>query len=139
MRKNYFLTTYESNGTLMGGILSIKDNHRIRLLVSCSIRDLESGILPNTFGRANRLANWEMIKYAKEEGLVEFDFGGYATGELGEQLKGINKFKLSFGGGICEKFSFYKNYSKSFKVVKSLYLGAISTKEKIMALTRRQG
>jgi lipid II:glycine glycyltransferase (peptidoglycan interpeptide bridge formation enzyme) len=138
MRKNYFLTTYESNGTLMGGILSIKDNHRIRLLVSCSIRDLESGILPNTFGRANRLANWEMIKYAKEEGLVEFDFGGYATGELGEQLKGINKFKLSFGGTICDKFSYSKSYSKSFNASKFLYLGAISTKDKIKALMRRR-
>jgi hypothetical protein len=138
MRKNYFLTTYESNGTLMGGILSIKDNHRIRLLVSCSIRDLESGILPNTFGRANRLAIWEMIKSVKKEGLMEFDFGGYATGKLGEQLKGINKFKLSFGGTICDKFSYSKSYSKSFNTIKFLYLGVTSVKEKIKAFKWRQ-
>jgi lipid II:glycine glycyltransferase (peptidoglycan interpeptide bridge formation enzyme) len=63
------------------------------------------------YGHANRLAIREMIKSAKKEGLAEFDFGGYATGKIGEELKGINEFKLSFGGRICEKFSYSKNYS----------------------------
>jgi hypothetical protein len=135
--KNYFLTTYELNGTLMGGVLSIKDDHRIRLLVSCSNKDMGSTIPRSKYGRGNRLANWELIKYAKQEGLVEYDQGGFATGQLGEELKGINEFKLSIGGTICDKFSYTKNYSRSFKVAKSLYLGAISTKDRLMALTRR--
>jgi lipid II:glycine glycyltransferase (peptidoglycan interpeptide bridge formation enzyme) len=113
MRKNYFLTTYELNGTLMGGILSIKDDRRIRLLVSCSNRDMESAIPRSKYGRGNRLAIWEMIKYFKKEGPVEYDFGGYATGKLGEELKGINEFKLGFGGKICDRFSYSKSYSKS--------------------------
>ena len=138
MRKNYFLTTYESKGTLMGGIISIKDDHRIRLLVSCNARETESNIPRNMFGRANRLANWEMIKYAKNEGLVEYDHGGWATGELGEELKGINRFKMSIGGTVCEKFSYTKSYSKSFNAVRFLYLRAIGTREKIKEFKRRK-
>jgi len=137
MRKNYFLATYESDGKLMGGHLSIKDGLRIRQLYSCNMKDLESGISKSAYGQGNRLAIWEMIKSLKKEGLVEFDFGGYATGKLGEELKGINEFKLSFGGTVCEKFSYYKSYSRSFNAGKSLYLGAISAKEKTKAFTSR--
>ncbi len=136
MRKKYFLTTYELDGKLLGGHLSIKDERRIRQLYSCNMKDLGGELSRTLYGHGNRLAIWEMIKTAKKEGLVEFDFGGYATGMLGEELKGINKFKLSFGGRICEKFSYSKNYSKSFKLAKSLYLGVVNTKEKIRALAR---
>jgi hypothetical protein len=136
MGKNYFLFTYEINGTLLGGHLCIKDDRRIRQLISCSIRDSNEGIPQSVQGRGNRLSIWEAIKHVKQEGLVEYDFGGYATGKLGEELKGINDFKLSFGGTICDRFSYSKSYSISFNAGKSLYLGAISTKEKIKALTR---
>jgi hypothetical protein len=138
MGKNYFLTTYELDGTLMGGVLSIKDDHRIRLLVSCNNRDMGSAIPRSKFGRGNRLANWELIKYAKREGLVEYDHGGFATGQLGEELKGINEFKLSLGGAICNKFSYSKSYSKSFKFARTFYLGVMGTKGKIKALATRR-
>lgn len=135
--KKYLLTTYELNGTLMGGHLCIKDDHTIRQLHSCNMKDLGGDLPRPSYGHGNRLAIWEMIQSVKDEGLVEFDFGGYATGKLGEELKGINKFKMSFGGRLSEKFSYYKAYSRSFRVAKSLYLGAIGAKEKIKALGGR--
>lgn len=76
------------------------------------MKDLGGDFSQSGYGHGNRLAIWEMIRSAKQEGLVEFDFGGYATGELVEELKGINKFKLSFGGGIRDKFSYSKSYSR---------------------------
>ena len=136
--KIYFLSTYERYGTLMGGHLCIKDDRRIRQLYSCSIWDVKSGISKSLFGGGNRLSIWEMIKFAKQEGLVEYDFGGYATGKLGDELKGINEFKSSFGGTICDRFSHSKSYSKSFNASKSLYLGAVNTKEKIKAFAKRR-
>ena len=138
MGNNYFVFTYESNGTLMGGHLCIKDDRSIRQLYSCSIGDTESGISQAERGRGNRLSIWEMIKHVKQEGLVEYDFGGYATGKLGDELKGINEFKSSFGGTTCDKFSYSKSYSKSFNVGKSLYLGAVNMKERIKTFTGRR-
>jgi hypothetical protein len=135
--KNYFLFTYEIGGTLLGGHLCIMDDRQIRQLYSCSISDRESDISQSARGRGNRLAIWEAIKHAKQEGLVEYDFGGYATGKLGEELKGVNDFKLSFGGTICDRFSYSRNYSRSFDASRNLYLGVINTKEKIRAYTRR--
>jgi hypothetical protein len=136
MRKNYFLFTYETNGTLLGGHLCIKDDRRIRQLISCSIKDSKDGIPQSVRGRGHRLSIWEAIKFVKLEGLVEYDFGGYATGKLGGELKGINEFKLGFGGTVCDKFSYSKSYSRSFNAGKYLYLGAVNTKTKIKALTR---
>jgi lipid II:glycine glycyltransferase (peptidoglycan interpeptide bridge formation enzyme) len=107
-------------------------------LVSYSNRDIGGTVSRSKYGRGNRLGNWELIKYAKREGLVEYDRGGFAIGQLGEELKGINEFKLSIGGTVCEKFSYSKNYAKSFSASKFLYLTAISTKEKIKAIVKRQ-
>ena len=138
MSKNYFLFTYEINGTLMGGQLCLKDDRTVRQLISCSIGDPESGISQSLRGRANKLSIWEAIKYVKEEGLMEYDFGGYATGKLGEELKGINEFKLGFGGTVCDRFSYNKSYSRSFNAAKYLYLGAVNAKVKFEKLTRRR-
>ena len=63
--------------------------------------------------------------------IEEYDFGGYATGQLGDELRGINEFKAGFGGHQVEKYSYYKSYSKSYTASKSIYLGALSAGQKI--------
>jgi hypothetical protein len=138
IRKNYFLFTYEINGTLMGGHLCIKDDRRIRQLYSSSIRNMENGISQSVLGRANRLAIWEMIKHANKEGLVEYDFGGYATGKMAEELKGINEFKKSFGGVEVEKYTYTKSYSKLYNVSNSVLLGVSNIKKKVTGLKRKR-
>jgi hypothetical protein len=114
MKKNYFLSTYEKDGVVLGGHLCIKDENRLEMFMACSSMTPDSKLTRTIYGRANRLSIWEMIKYAKGEGISIFDFGGYATGAIAEDLKGVNKFKSSFGGTLCEKNSYTKSYSKLF-------------------------
>jgi lipid II:glycine glycyltransferase (peptidoglycan interpeptide bridge formation enzyme) len=131
MKKNYVLATYEKDGKVLGGHLCIKDDNHIRQLVSASTMNWEPTISRSTYGRGNRLSIWELIKYAKGAGIGEYDFGGYATGQLGEELKGINEFKAGFGGHMIEKYSYYKSYSKSYSASKSVFLSAISAGNRI--------
>lgn len=138
MKKNYFLSTYEKDGVVLGGHLCIKDKRSFRLLLACNSMTPESTFSRSIYGRANKLSIWEMIKFAKEEGVEEFDFGGFATGQQAEDLKGINEFKLSFGGVVAEKNSYSKTYSKSFDMSKSIYLSAVSAGHRIGNMTRRK-
>jgi hypothetical protein len=138
MKKNYLLATYEKDGVVLGGHLCIKDERNLRQLISCNSMTPECGVPPNIFARANKLSIWEMMKHSKEEGIEEYDFGGYATGELGEELKGINEFKMSFGGHLCDKNSYIKNYSKTFSASKSVYLSAISAGQRIRNFSKNR-
>lgn len=138
MKKNYILATYEKDGKVLGGHLCIKDDRHIRQLVSASTMNWEPAMSKSTYGRGNRLSIWELIKYSKEVGIEEYDFGGFATGQLGEELKGINEFKAGFGGTQVEKYSYYKSYSKSFSATKSVYLSALSAGQKIKGIAKKK-
>lgn len=131
MKKNYLLVVYEKNGIVMGGHLCIKDNRRIKQVLSANCRHTETSFSPSEFCRANRLAIWELINYSKREGLDEFDFGGYDAGKQGIERKGLNDFKLSFGGHVCDKLSYFKSYSKSYHAINKIYLTAASAGQKI--------
>jgi hypothetical protein len=68
-----------------------------RLYHSAS-RRLDETVDRNVMGRANKLLTYKDILYFKEEGYKILDFGGYADNTEDKSLKGINEFKLSFGG-----------------------------------------
>lgn len=138
MKKNYFLCIYEKDGVILGGHLSIKDDRRFRQLITCSNMASEGTFSKTVYGRANRLAIWEMIKYAKQEGLVEYDFGGYATGKMAEELKGINEFKKSFGGVECEKYTYTKSYSRLYNSSTWIYDHASNIGYKLRSITKRR-
>ena len=73
---------------------------------------------------ADRLIDWEAIKYAKEKGIKEFDLGGLWSkeeAEKDEKKKGINSFKLSLGGEIVTRYSYQKIYSKIYNLAHNLY------------------
>jgi hypothetical protein len=55
-------------------------------------------------GRANKLLTYKNIIYYKEKGYKVLDFGGYNTTD--ESLKGINDFKLSFGGKVIPCYNY---------------------------------
>ncbi len=136
-KNNYFLSTYEYNGEVLGGHLCVKDDKRIRQLLSASKVDKDNILSRTIYGRGNKLSIWEMIKHFKAEGLQEYDFGGYATGQLGEELAGINQFKASFGGTLCDKYSYSKTYSKSYNASKSLYLTAVSAGQRLKRFAKK--
>ena len=68
-----------------------------RLYHSAS-RRLDQTIDRNIIGRANKLLTAKDIFYFKDKGFHTMDFGGYADNTEDKSLKGINEFKLSFGG-----------------------------------------
>lgn len=69
----------------------------------------------NLIGRANKYLTIKSILHFKEMGFKVFDFGGYAKDTEDESLKGINNYKLLFGGKIvpCKDY-----YSYSYWLLK---------------------
>lgn len=68
-----------------------------RLFHSAS-RRLDETVDRNVIGRANKLLTYKDIVHYKDKGYKILDFGGYADNTEDKSLKGINEFKLSFGG-----------------------------------------
>jgi len=61
----------------------------------------------NLIGRANKYLTVKNIFHFKEEGYKTFDFGGYAKDTTNESLKGINNYKLLFGGKVVETYDYF--------------------------------
>jgi lipid II:glycine glycyltransferase (peptidoglycan interpeptide bridge formation enzyme) len=76
-----------------------KSNKIARLFHSASKR-LEGQVDKNLISRANKLLTFEDIIHFKKVGIEVLDFGGYAKDTDDKSLKGINEFKLSFGGAV---------------------------------------
>ncbi|WP_394754276.1 hypothetical protein [Crenothrix sp.] len=87
-----------------------------RLLHSASNR-LDENIDKNLTGRAGKLLTYKDIIFFKEAGYKIMDFGGYADNTEDKSLKGINEFKLSFGG---EKVTCVNYYSIPHYVLKKI-------------------
>lgn len=124
MKRYCTLFTAEHNNELLGGHLFLEDEAHIFLLDSASNRICTDREKITLIGRANRLLYWEAIKYANQKGLIEFDFGGLWPEEEVEKdkkKKGINFFKLSFGGEIVTRYSYQKVYSRLLNSAFSLY------------------
>ena len=65
----------------------------------------------NLIGRANKYLTVKDILHFKNMGFKTFDFGGYAKDTLDEGLKGINNYKLMFGGKVVPCINYYSyNY-----------------------------
>lgn len=116
MKKYGTLFIAELNGGIIGGQLYLEDKDNIRWLIGASKRLEVDKKKATLIGCGNRLIVWEAIKYAKEKGLKEFDFGGYYTGEEDKEKEKINIFKKSFGGKLTLHYIYQKNYSNICKL-----------------------
>ncbi|MEP7142008.1 MAG: hypothetical protein ABI707_04010 [Ferruginibacter sp.] len=76
----------------------------------------------NFIGRANKFLTVKDILYFKEMGFKIYDFGGYAMNTEDESLKGINNYKLLFGGKVVPCINYY-SYSYWFLKKLSKLLG----------------
>ncbi|MBL0358095.1 MAG: hypothetical protein IPP72_15055 [Chitinophagaceae bacterium] len=70
-------------------------------------RRLDEQIDRNLIGRANKYLTSKNIIYFKQQGYKVFDFGGYAKDTTDESLKGINNYKLLFGGKVVESVNYF--------------------------------
>lgn len=84
------------------GHLVLRDGSvgRARLIFSASARFQDSEV-SRCSGALNRYLHWNEIQAYKSEDMHWYDFGGLQTG-----ASPIDKFKLSFGGGILEEQSY---------------------------------
>lgn len=124
MKKNGTLFVADYNGEILGGILFLEDEFNIEAWVSASKRHEIEKKKYVLVGCANRLIWWEAIKYAKEKGIKEFDFGGLwpeDEAEKNPEKKRINSFKLRFGGEVKPGYSYEKGYSKTLHLAYYLY------------------
>jgi len=119
MKQHGVLFLAEYDGEILGGQLCISDGKKIRGLLGASKRLEKTGTMRTMIGHANRLIEWEGIKYAKENGMDTYDLGGYYTGETPDpQKENINDFKRSFGGELATHYIYQKNYSKIYSLVR---------------------
>ncbi len=97
--ENFKISFARLNGELLAAhsYLVDKETGIARLFHSAS-RRLDETIDRNVIGRANKLLTAKDIFFFKEQGYKVMDFGGYAEHTEDKSLKGINEFKLSFGG-----------------------------------------
>jgi lipid II:glycine glycyltransferase (peptidoglycan interpeptide bridge formation enzyme) len=115
-----FAATYR--GEIIAGIVLLEETTKIRWLFGGSKRlevDKKKSVIISC---ANRLLLWEAIKYAKNKGQKEFDFGGYFAGENNKespQYK-INQFKKQFGGTLVVHYNYIKYYSKFYALMKKI-------------------
>jgi len=124
LKKYGTLLVAEYDGEVIAGTFYLEDESHIEAWIGGSKRLDSDNKKKRLIACANRLIDWEVIKYAKGKGIKEFDLGGLWSIEEAEKdvsKKGINKFKLSFGGKTVTRYSYEKTYSKTYKLVYYLY------------------
>jgi lipid II:glycine glycyltransferase (peptidoglycan interpeptide bridge formation enzyme) len=120
MKKYGVLVTAEVDTDVVAGLFLLKDANNIRGSYAASKRLDMTREKANLVGYANRLLWWDAIRYAKEKGIREFDFGGYYTGEnRGDPRVNINRFKKSYGGNLAVRYNYEKVYSTKCKCARS--------------------
>lgn len=123
MKKYGTLFVAEYDGEILVGTLYFEDNSNMKAWIGASKRLEVDKAKASMISNADRLIDWEAIKYAKEKGIEEFDLGGLWSeeAEKDKRKKGINSYKLSYGGEIVTRYSYHKIYSKVYNLVYHLY------------------
>ena len=83
-----------------------KEASKVILLHSGTNRLENKDISVAMIGRANRFLHYQDMLYFKNKGFTLYDWGGVVL-KKDEEYKGIDEFKLSFGGELKETFSSY--------------------------------
>jgi lipid II:glycine glycyltransferase (peptidoglycan interpeptide bridge formation enzyme) len=99
--KSYLALAYYNNQPAAGAVL-ISYNKILSWYLGAS-----DYLLVKT-SKASNLLQYEIIKYAKNKGFINYDFGGIpfnidpSNSDPSINLNGVYKFKKSFGGDRCE-------------------------------------
>lgn len=112
------LFTAEHNNELLVSHVYLHDDTTFLAWIAVNRRfDTTNAKKRILIGNASHLTHWEAIKYAKERGLAEFDFGGLFA-EKGEDYPGysLDAFKRHFGGKSVLKYHYYKDYNKILRL-----------------------
>lgn len=118
------LFTAEFGGEVITGNVYLEDKEHILAWMSASNRLEVDKQKASLIGWANRMLHWEAIKYAKEKGIKEFNWGGVWPEEEVEasaDKKSLNAFKLSFGAKVEPCYLYQKVYSKRYEFAQRIY------------------
>jgi lipid II:glycine glycyltransferase (peptidoglycan interpeptide bridge formation enzyme) len=124
MKKYGTLFVAKYDGNILAGTIFLEDDLNIKAWIGASKRFDPDRTKVSMAANADRLIDWEVIKYAKEKGIKEFDLGGLWSKEEEEkdkQKQGINLHKLGSGGKTITCYSYQKFYSKKFFLAYQLY------------------
>jgi lipid II:glycine glycyltransferase (peptidoglycan interpeptide bridge formation enzyme) len=117
------LFTAEHNNELLGGHVYLQDEHTFGFWIGANSRFETANAKKKTLmANASHLIHWEAIKYAKERGLAEYDFGGLFA-EKGENYPGysIDAFKKRFGGKPVVRYHYHKDYNIILALARKIY------------------
>lgn len=116
---NLVLSFAKLNGQILSAHAYLTDSEVgiVYMLHSASRRFDESSDYAQ-IGRSGKLLHFKDMLYFKEKGFKIYDMGGYAENTQDEGLKGINMFKLSFGG---TKVVCIHDLSFGYKLLKDVY------------------
>lgn len=105
---NLILTSTSMNNviTAVHSYLIDFDLKKVRLLHSATLRFSKS-LDSNMVARSNKYLHYMDMKIFKNEGFEIYDWGGIAFGSENISLRGINKFKESFGGQLIVQKNLY--------------------------------
>lgn len=78
---------------------------RVRLLYSTSSAAAADPPRRALASRANRLLHWRDIRHFGGSGVAVYDLGGWYGGDADRKMKGIDRFKASFGGSVVRGFN----------------------------------
>lgn len=119
MGENFHLSfaSFENEIIVSHSYLVDKELKIARLFHSAN-RRLDEKYDRKMIGRANKLLTFEDIIHFKNMGIETLDFGGFANNTEDKSLKGINDFKLSFGGKVVECHDYD---SLPYFIVKSIF------------------
>jgi hypothetical protein len=122
--KDFFYISYaQLNGeVLVAHSYLIDPKMKIVRLFHSANRRLDTSIDSKLIGKANKCLTFEDIIHFKNLGIETMDFGGYANNTTNKSLKGINDFKLAFGGKVveCNDYDsiFYFIIKRGFEILK---------------------
>lgn len=124
MKQYGTLFVAEHEGEILAGNIVLVNNSNAEAWFSVSKRLEVDKEKKNLISFCNRLLHWETIKYAKNKKITSYNLSGLWPEEEAAKdpkKKGINRFKLGFGGEIVEGYSYQKCYSKSYSLAYYLY------------------
>ena len=117
IRNHCLLLTCMRKGNLAVYHVYMYDENEAVLMFSVSdFRDED--IDRNLAGRANKLLHYDDMRYFKKEGLKKYDWGNISSKE---NYNGIDNFKISFGGEICDKYNVLIGNTLAGKVFVAIY------------------
>ncbi len=88
-------------------ILDPADKKVFMLYSATTTKGMEASKRRSLVSRVNRFLHAKEIAFFKKKGYELYDFGGYVVDTEDEKLKGINRFKDSFGGILVEQYTYF--------------------------------